>query len=347
MDIRERITGGTSPAEDSRRKGKLASDIIGLDQHWLGSLIQNDALEPLDRYLGETEFSLPIAPDGTAQNRALPLVSFMTALFYNIDILRQAGFNRPPKTRSEFIAYAKALTAPSEDRFGFTLSLSPQNPEGIYRDVFSWVWASGEVLTREGKLDFTAPPFIETLDFFRTLYRNGHLSPGIFSKTEDDKRREFFAGRIGMMTGSIADINIIREQNPRAAFGITTIPGPDSYIGSPPLSVTSWYAGISRRSEHKDEAWAFLSFLVEQGPLLTAKAHGIPVSGGGVNYTEQDPLYSKAADIYEAGEVVREFLEIPALDILEIILRDELQAMFEQDRSPEDTALAIQRRWGE
>ena len=38
---------------------------------------------------------------------AVPLVSFMDVLFYNIDVLSDAGFVRPPRTRGEYQTYSR------------------------------------------------------------------------------------------------------------------------------------------------------------------------------------------------------------------------------------------------
>jgi len=40
---------------------------------------------------------------------AIPLVSFMDVLFYNIDALSAAGFDRPPRTRGEYITYSRTV----------------------------------------------------------------------------------------------------------------------------------------------------------------------------------------------------------------------------------------------
>jgi multiple sugar transport system substrate-binding protein len=343
-EIRERIIPAMISPVSSR---EAPPDILGLDQYWLGYMVENGVLESLDGYSRDPE-SGPAARNGQDPQWALPLVLFINPLFYNIDRLQAKGFNRPPKTRTELIEYAKALAEPSAGRFGLTLALGPDNPQGIYQDFFSWIWSSGTLIVHEGRADFSSPPVIETLDFLNRLYRSGYISPGIFSKTDNEKRREFLEGRAGMMIGPVSDIDAIRKQQPGAAFGVTAVPGPDTYTGKPAFGTAGWYAGIPQKSRHKDEAWIFLSFLAERSSLLTAKAHGVPVNGsGGIPYVEDDPLYSKASDMFEGGEAVQELVSVRNLDELELIIRESLYAMFEQNRSPEETALAIQRRWEE
>ncbi|MDR2760194.1 MAG: sugar ABC transporter substrate-binding protein [Spirochaetaceae bacterium] len=327
-------------------------DILGLDSHWLYELVRLEMLEPLEPYKkGGAELEkaqvFPDEKQGEYENWAVPLVSFMAPLFYNSALLEAAGFDRPPKTRGEFLSYAKALTDPPRV-YGMTLALSPENPQGLYRDIFSWIWASGVEFTPETALNFTHPAVIETLDFLNQLYQEGLLSPSPFTKPEEEKRREFTEGRAAMMVGSVPEINRIMEGNPALSFGISTIPSADKYLDRPVFGLTTWYAGISRESRHKDEAWAFLSFLTGRRSFLAAMAHAVPGNGDETNETTvsagENFLYAKAYDMYTAAAAADRFVGIPGLKELETILREELKAMFEGKRSPGEAARTIQQR---
>jgi multiple sugar transport system substrate-binding protein len=276
------------------------------------------------------------------------MVSLVSPLFYNIDMLRAAGFNRPPKTRTEFISYAEALAGP--DRFALTLALDPSDSRGLYRDVFSWFWASGAKLSGDGEPRFASPPFIETLAFLNSLYQGGCLSPDSFTTGEEAKLDAFINRRTAMMAGSVQHIETLRQRrsDTRQAsggsgdfFGITTVPVPDSYIGGIVFASEDWYGGILRTSPHKEEAWMWLAFLAQRRSFLTERASGIP-SG---TENKKDPLYAKAADIYELGEGAYEPLDLEDLSAFETILLSELKAMFEKVRTPEATAAEMQRKW--
>jgi multiple sugar transport system substrate-binding protein len=118
----------------------LVADIIAIDPQWFYELLRYNQLEPLNVYReaqtpDEAEkFSLTDT-DNEYDNWGVPLVSFMAPLFYNINVLRQAGFDRPPKTWSEILSYAKAISNPAESKFGLALALSPDYPQGIALDI--------------------------------------------------------------------------------------------------------------------------------------------------------------------------------------------------------------------
>jgi multiple sugar transport system substrate-binding protein len=327
--------------------GEVFPDIVALDPQWLYELTEHNILEPLTPYREGGEFVLQgrlDMPEGEYGQWAIPLISFMHPLFYNIEILKSAGFDRPPKTRTEFLAYAQAITDRTAGRYGTALSLGTGSHQDMYREIFPWFWAAGIFPVSPGEANFTAPGVIETLDFLDRFRREGILSPGSFSKTEEQKREEFLAGKIAMMIGSVRDIDLLREHMGEDHFGISAIPAPDGHIGKPAFGLSSWYAGIARGSPRKDEAWRFLLFLSERTSSLAAQARAVPGNGNG-SYIEENPFYAKAYDIYEAGDMIREFSGIPRAMELESLVREELYAMLEQGRSPEASAAAIQQRW--
>jgi multiple sugar transport system substrate-binding protein len=279
----------------------------------------------------------------------------MTPLFYRTDLLQAAGFDRPPKSQIEFSSMARSLTDKTADRYGFALSLTPEDPQGVYQDILPWFRSSGADLFLNDSPEFSGPQVLSALAFLNGLYREGLIAPETFTRTEKDLLEDFSAGRVAMMIASIGEARTLQAEG--VPFGITTIPGPDGYIGKPSVGITSWYAGLSRSSRHEDEGRAFLAFLAEKAPVIAKNAGAVPgaisfssadpeESAGASKYSlETLPLYAKAYDIYEAGDIPGEFPGLPGQNALETILREELQVMFEHGRSPEETAKAVQARW--
>jgi multiple sugar transport system substrate-binding protein len=263
-------------------------------------------------------------------------------LFYRTDLLQEAGFDRPPKDHAEFTDMARAITDRDQGRYGFALSLSPEDPLGVYRDVFSWFRSSGATLLRDGQPAFTETPAANTLYFLNGLVREGILAPEAFTKTNKDRVEDFIAGRLAMMLASAAEIRAFRAAG--IPFGVTTIPSHGSYIGKPAAGIIGWYAGIPRSGGYKDEARAFLAFLTEKAGDIAMKT-GMVSGTGGNPVQEEDDLSRKINDIYTAAATTEEYLSLPEELTLETILGEELRLMFEQGRTPDETALAVQRKW--
>jgi multiple sugar transport system substrate-binding protein len=321
-----------------------AGDILGIDPRWFYELIDNNTLESLGSFKKSSGSSAGLSVPEEGEEWALPLVSFMDILYYNIDILKEAGFNRPPKTQAEVLELAEKISAAQGNRFALSLALSPDNPRNLAGNIFPWIWASGTALFSGDTPRFSNASIKETLGFLNQLYQQGRLLPGVFTQTEADKIKAFQSGRIALMTASISAAAAL--SNGGIDFDITVIPGPAAYIGKPVFGLESWYAGISAESAHKDEAWAFLSFLQGEAAYIAAQAHagpGISALKGG--YIEEDPRYAKAYDIYAAGDALQEFTGVPRAAEHDRIALEEIRAMFEGTQTPEAAAEAIQRRW--
>ena len=342
-------------------------DILIFDESDLSSLVSAGALVSLEPYFyqernlhnfaANQRFESPDEINKTGMDLyTVPLVSFMDLLFYNIDLLKAAGFDRPPKTREEYLAYTKAVS--ERKTAGAVLSLSIHDRQAVTRDIFSWIWASGGDFWRNDNSSQNAHrPFINSrsiirdISFLGRLYGIETFASVSYSLTGEQRMEEFAQGKIALMIASTRVIPHLRQKMGDHAFGITTIPDSGS-AEKYNLGLSSFHAGISANCAYTDAAWSFLSFLAEQIPLLCAKLNAVPgiVSGffsGGFYYMEDDPFYSKARDIFESSEIVQGFSKTARAGEFERIVLEEMREFFESSRTAEQTAAAIQRRWDE
>ena len=331
--------------------GAPAPDILIFDEGEFSALAAAGLLANLGLYAdyktdGEEE---PVRPTAADTRIAVPLVTFMDLLFYNIDILSDAGFDRPPKTREEFIACAAAVSG--ENAAGAALSLSPEDRQALSRDVFSWIWAAGRNF-RPAEDPSQSPAvnnraIIGDINFLGSLNRDHLLAPRIFETTGDQRLEEFAEGKAAMIIASTSAIPYLREKMGDSAFGITTIPV-SSAAGKYSICLSGIYAGINANSEHPAEAWSFLSFLAEKSPLFCAKFMAVPGMVSDLipgDYVKDDPFYTKAWDIFESSGIVQGFLGKPGAEEYEGAFLEELKIFFETGRTAQETAAAIQRRW--
>ena len=290
---------------------------------------------------------------------AIPLVSFMDMLFYNIEILSAAGFDHPPKTREEFLACTRAVSRGNFSGIsGATLSLSPEDSQALSRDIFSWIWATGVDFWQEGnKPVLAAPANIRAITgdftFFGSLNREVQTH-GIFEQTGSRRLEEFAQGRVALMITSTRNIPYLRERMGDNTFGITIIPGSGTG-GRYSVSLSSIYAGINSAGLHTGEASIqamsqFLKFLTEKTELFCAELRAVP--GSVINpipgdYVRDDPFYSKAWDIFEISRIVQGFSGKPGAEKYETIFMEELSLFFEGAKTAQQAVTAIQRRWDE
>jgi len=325
------------------------ADLLFFDENEFQDLVRNNALVSPGLVIQSEKFDSSVL--------AIPLVSYMDMLFYNIDLLEAAGFVRPPKTRAEFLAWGKAATGGIAA--GAALGLSSNDNLSLSRDIYSWIWAAGGGFWQNpDRAIFNSAIAVGVLSFLGELYQEGILAPQSFNKTGEDRLEEFAQGKIAMMIASTRAIPLLREKMGNNAFGVTAIPGlTDS--GKSSLGLSYIYCGISQDCTDPEKARDFLEFLVGKNPVISAGLEAAPgivpgsigealTIGSGLfpgEYLTRDPHFSKALDIFESSEIVHGFSGIPQAYEFENIVREELEAFFEQKQNAADTAASIQSRW--
>ncbi|MDR2471925.1 MAG: extracellular solute-binding protein [Treponema sp.] len=302
-------------------------------------------IDPYALYEVEAFLAPPVEEEAAAgTGGAFPVISLINPLFYNIDLLQNAGFDRPPKNQTELLSYVQRIgqtnTGGGSAVYGAGIALGGTDPHSVSRQLLSWIWAAAG--SPEGEFSFTSPEAVKALNFLYQLKQN--LYPNPFGLSEAELLRAFGEGKVGMIIGSSADIRRLKPKQVR--FGITTIPGPESYARKPVFPLTTWYAGISAASPHQEDARTFAAFLREKGETIAAAAYAVPGSGRrSRELSKSDPYYAKAFDMYEAGEMAREPYRRPGTARLPGIIRREVELMLNGARTPQQCAEAIQRGW--
>lgn len=282
--------------------------------------------------------------DSGSQQLAVPLVSFINLLYYNIEILSAAGFDRPPKTRDEFITQARTVSQGAFNAAGAPALFTPANSYTLTKDILSWIWAGGGDIWSNGD-----KPSINSRRMINDITFLGNLNRVLNAGTAEDNVEQFAQGKTALMIASTRYIPHLRERMGDSAFGITTIPESGAG-GRYNIGISSIYAGLNSGGAHHDEAWSFLEFLAEKSSLLCAYLKAVPGVVSNFfpgDYVRNDPFYSKAWDIFESAMIVEDFSGKPGAQQYEAAFIEELQLFFEGGRTAQQTAAAIQRRWDE
>ncbi|MCP4398879.1 MAG: sugar ABC transporter substrate-binding protein [bacterium] len=350
----ELISGPYSNTRDQIVTGAATgtlSDVVGLDGAWVNDLAKQGAIAALDDLMAAADYdSSQVAAiiKLNGNSYMFPVASFVYPIFINLDLFKAAGIENLPSNRSEFVEAAKKLTDASKNQYGWVLPLSLQTPNGVQNDIMSWVWASGASMLKDGKPDLTNDDVISALKFVESMYKDGVISPGSFAKQEMDKVEEFVNGRIGMMISSLSHINLTRKRNPDLNFTISALPSVDGYDGKRGLPYAAWGIGISESSEHKEEAWKLVSYLMsaEVNSKLVSIANAFP---GNVNakpdFVVSDELFGKGFEIFQSGYLANEFVGLPVAEELMRMFDEEIQKMLDGQQTAEEAAAKAQAKW--
>ena len=343
--IQEQLVAGAAT-------GTMA-DVVGLSGGWVNDFVQQGAIANLTELMQQAGYDDSQLASQCQINGAtymIPVVTFVYALYTNTNLLTAAGISEVPRTRSEFIATAKAMTNASSNTYGWALPLSLEAPNGVQNDVMTWAWASGESALKDGMPDLTNEGIQKTIEFVKELYYSGSVSPGVFSMKEQDKVEEFCSGRVGMIVSPMGHINTIKTTNPELNFSVSSIPVEDGFDGERGVPFSMWGIGVSENSEHKEEAWKLIEFLMspDANSELCTNAKAFP---GNLNakpgFVDDDELFASAFEIYKNGRLKNEFIGMPVATELMRVFDEQMQLMLENEQSVEQMLENAQNEWVE
>ena len=220
------------------------------------------------------------------------LLKFLYPLYYNTEILAEAGFNRPPKTRTEFLAQARKVTNAESGVHAIAIDTENQLADS---DILPWVIAGG---TSAADNNIFNRELAAAQDFFNKLKNEGMLLESL--PGADKRKQAFIEGKTAFFIGSAKDMELLKL-NMGEKLNYSAIPAPDAYAGKPFFCSGSWVLSVTEQSKHKNEARSFIDFLLENSFAL-AGGWAIPENGNPADV--QDPFYYKAREFYISGELV-------------------------------------------
>jgi ABC-type glycerol-3-phosphate transport system substrate-binding protein len=286
-----------------------------------------------------------------------PLYSYFNTLFYNIGILEDAGFDRPPKTRGEFAEVCLKLK--EKNIYGLSVS------GNFFTDIFPWIWSESgtkmlqTINNEKDRFDFSEKTVIASIDFFNKLNRQNILGRPPFIKDDDEKIKNFIAGKTAMITAPSKLIKKLETQR-NMRFGITNIPYPENYSGRPVFNMNCVHTAVLSSSRQREAAFEFVEFLGAANAVLAASAGAIPEDpaasmfdgawaeeqpGGGQDSGPLQAVYAKAQSMIESAEGVDDWKIFSASASLDSIAAEEMNSMFRQTQGAADTAETIKKRY--
>lgn len=327
------------------------ADVVGLDGAWVHDFVDQGSIANLTEAMAvagydDSTLASQVQIDGSTY--MIPVVNFVYPLYTNDEILAKAGVAAPPTDRTEFAEAAGKISALGDGTSGWILNLSLETPSGIQNAFMSWAWASGGTMLKDGKPDLTNDDVRSVTEFVKGLWDVGAIAPGAFNMKEQDMVEEFTNGRVGMMVDSLAHVNMIRENNPDLQFSISAIPAKDGYTGERGIPYASWGIGISANTEHPAEAWKLVEFLMSKdaNSQLSTMANAFPGNTESEpDFSQSDPLFEKAFEIYRAGYPANEFTGLPVAEELMREFSENLQMALVGDQSVDDALTKSQDAW--
>jgi len=250
-------------------------DLCQLGNTWVPELAALDALTDLDAHV---EASRVVDPKDyfpgiwdtnvvEGRLRGIPWYVDTRVLFYRADLLRKAGFGKPPRSWEEWervLAAVKKVAGPYAillplNEFEPLLALGLQQQEPM--------------LSENGRrAKFSSPGFRRALDFYARMFRNG-WAPAMSDAAISNVWTEFGRGYFSFYMSGPWNIEEFKRRLPpehQRDWMTAPLPGPDG-PGASTAGGSSLV--IFRSSQHAQAAWQLIEYLSE--PAVQNRFHAL------------------------------------------------------------------------
>lgn len=234
-------------------------DAFDVDSPLVAHYGHQDVLLPLDEYVGKADWE-----DFLEQERhiatyggkilSLPWSSSSQAVFYNVDMLREAGITPPsaPERRwtwAQLLEAAKKLTRKAPDGttqvYGFVVEQVDRPYQILPLLQSNGAQGIGPDGTRTAGF-LNSPDAVEALQFYGDLYNRHAVSP---KKPIPDA---FGRGQAALFLANSPHVNQLRRLFPQTKWALT----PHPYFKKPVTPTGAWHVGVFKKTRHPKEAAA-------------------------------------------------------------------------------------------
>ena len=202
----------------------------------------------------------------------LPLAVDTLAMYYNKDLLNNAGIASPPEYWNRtFQKNVKKMTKQDSKGKIIQSGVAMGGSENIERasDVLSvlmmqnkatMMTESGNVLFTESRPDGSAPG-LEALRFY-TDFSNPAKEVYCWNSNLDNSLKKFTEGNLALMFGYSYHLPTIKSRAPKLDFSVAPLPQIENQEKI--NHANYWMEVVSQKSEHKEVAWDFLMFATKK-----------------------------------------------------------------------------------
>lgn len=206
----------------------------------------------------------------------LPLSVDTLAMFYNKDLLNNAGISEAPKYwDGEFLQTVKKLSKQDPKRGLIQSGLAMGGSENIerYTDILSLLMMqNGAVMINDAnKVSFHLVPEVsrntaynpglEALRFYTDFANPGKESYS-WNNELNNSLEMFSSGNLALMFGYSYHAPIIRAAAPKLNFSVANFPQIQGSNSQVSINFANyWVETVSKKSQHINEAWNFLQFI--------------------------------------------------------------------------------------
>jgi multiple sugar transport system substrate-binding protein len=315
-DVDIKVVGGINDDKiiASLRAGNAADVVSSFTSQNVGIYCPSGGWIDLKPYLQQSKINVNIFPKVTryytsykGTQCALPLLADAYGLYYNKKLLKQAGFNGPPKTFDELTKMAKKLTKRNPDGSLKVVGFDPymgfyQNTAGAYQPLFN-----GKYFDQDGKSSLgTDPSWAKFLRWQKSMIDfYGHANLVKWQAGAGDEfsaSHAFENGKLAMMMDGEWRVAFIQAEHPELSYATAPMPtfSPSLYGAG---YINGTIIGIPKNGKNRDQAWDLVKYLTTNDHALAEFSNGIrnvpsTVSSTKSKELEPDPNFATFGRIF-------------------------------------------------
>lgn len=239
-------------------------DVMILHGTWTSAMNAAGALQPLDELIPadvQSDFYPNLIGNLKYDDElvGLPWTPAPSTLYYNKELLKQAGITELPTSFQEVREMAKKIAALGKTDtgntiYGFGLSSQRLFNSGFY--FIPYIWEQGGDLTNEaGEVTLDTPEVVKAFEATKQLFTDKVTPVGADIK---ELRNLFAQGQLGFYV-DIDAYGILLDLSPKKTafandFGMMRLPDDNAFY-------LEYVLGMSSQTKHKEEAALFLEFM--------------------------------------------------------------------------------------
>jgi|LDZS01.1.fsa_nt_gi multiple sugar transport system substrate-binding protein len=284
-------------------------DLVYLDRFTIAQRAAENVLEPMDYYLEKAGITLNkedfydfAIKECTFNGRlwALPFDTDVRVLYYNEELLKEAGYTEPPKTIYELIDVAEKLTKEGKGGKYITVGFIPWYAQGW---PYTWIYAfEGKVFEEKtGKFVFaTDESVLEAYNWLKEWSeRFGYEALNAFASMRIGDLDVFRAGKLAMMVdGNWVQAGLRKFAPPSLKWKVSYIP---TKSGKPITWAGGWSLAIPKGAKHPVEAARLAYYIATKGQVRYAvdTLHLPTYKPATGPFLEKDPSQKLFVDLLE------------------------------------------------
>ncbi len=232
-------------------------DVFDVDSPLVASYVAQEALLPLDEYIDKNDWADVVEVERATATvggkiYSLPWSSSSQGLYYNVDMLHEAGIQPAtgPEDRwtwEQTLEAARKLTKRAPDGSTSVWGIVIEQVDRPYQLLPLLQSNGAQAISEDGRTVagiLNSPAAVEATRFYGDLFTKHRVSP---QRPEQDA---FGAKRAALYLANTPWVNILRTRFPDVNFGVM----PHPYFKKPVTPTGAWHVGVFRKTKSPKEA---------------------------------------------------------------------------------------------